>query len=79
MKKAGIFYLIFSQKMGIMATAAPKGKSFRRYLDQPVSEMTHYTVRVGGYGVQNTTHFNSEYTKQFYKYFTQPSINKYCR
>ena len=27
-KKAGIFYLIFSQKMGIMATAAPKGKSF---------------------------------------------------
>jgi len=27
-KKAGIFYLIFSQKMGIMATAAPKRKSF---------------------------------------------------
>jgi len=28
-KKAGIFSLIFSQKMGIMATAAPKWKSFR--------------------------------------------------
>ena len=28
-KKAGIFYLIFSQKMRIMATAAPKGKSFQ--------------------------------------------------
>jgi len=27
-KKAGIFYLIFSQKIGIMATAAPKRKSF---------------------------------------------------
>jgi len=27
-KKAGIFSLIFSQKMGIMATAAPKWKSF---------------------------------------------------
>jgi len=27
-KKAGIFSLIFSQKMGIMATAAPKWNSF---------------------------------------------------
>jgi len=27
-KKAGIFYLIFSQRMGIMATATPKRKSF---------------------------------------------------
>jgi len=27
-QKAGIFYLIFSQKMGLMATAAPKWNSF---------------------------------------------------
>ena len=38
-KKAGTFYLIFSQKMGVMATAAPKGKSFRIHCTQIESEI----------------------------------------